>query len=73
MSAHQIPATSGFQQIKADLHKKILDRLDLEKLGKGSSDAMRGEVLTIIRNEIAAEAVPLSFTEIERASCRERV
>ena len=68
MSAHQIPATSGFQQIKADLHKKILDRLDLEKLGKGSTDAMRGEVLTIIRNEIAAEAVPLSFTERERMS-----
>ena len=68
MSAHQTPAASGFQQIKADLHKKILDRLDLEKLGKGSTDAMRGEVLTIIRNEIAAEAVPLSFTERERMS-----
>src|SRR5215467_9366698 len=68
MSAHQTPAASGFQQIKADLHKKILDRLDLEKLGKGSTDAMRAEVLTIIRNEIAAEAVPLSFTERERMS-----
>jgi pilus assembly protein CpaF len=68
MSAHQTPAASGFQQIKADLHKKILDRLDLEKLGKGSTDAMRGEVLTVIRNEIAAEAVPLSFTERERMS-----
>ncbi|HET6934009.1 MAG TPA: CpaF family protein [Candidatus Angelobacter sp.] len=57
-----------FQQIKADLHKKILDRLDLEKLGRGAGDAVRGEVLAIIRNAIASEAVPLSFTERERLS-----
>jgi pilus assembly protein CpaF len=61
-------AKNGLQQVKADLHKKILDRLDLEKLGRGATEAVRGEVLAIIRNEIAAEAVPLSFTERERLS-----
>jgi pilus assembly protein CpaF len=60
--------TTEFQQVKADLHKKILDRLDLEKLGRGASDTVRGEVLAIIRNAISAEAVPLSFTERERLS-----
>ena len=25
---------ADYQQVKADLHRKILDRLDLEKLGK---------------------------------------
>ncbi|MFI5103714.1 MAG: CpaF family protein [Terriglobales bacterium] len=59
---------SEFQQVKADLHKRILDRLDLEKLGRGSNDGVRGEVLAIIRNTIAAESVPLSFTERERLS-----
>jgi pilus assembly protein CpaF len=59
---------TDFQQVKADLHKKILDRLDLEKLGKGSGDAIRSEVLALIRNSIAAESVPLSFTERERLS-----
>ena len=59
---------ANFQQVKSDLHKKILDRLDLEKLGKGAGDAVRGEVLAIIRNSIAAESVPLSFTERERLS-----
>src|SRR5215471_5695582 len=59
---------NGLMQVKADLHKKILDRLDLEKLGRGATEAVRGEVLSIIRNEIAAEAVPLSFTERERLS-----
>ena len=57
-----------FQQIKADLHRKILDRLDLEKLGKTSGDSARDEVLVIIRNAVNSEAVPLSFAERERLS-----
>ena len=59
---------ANFQQVKSDLHKKILDRLDLEKLGRGAGEAVRSEVLAIIRNSIAAESVPLSFTERERLS-----
>jgi pilus assembly protein CpaF len=59
---------SEYQQVKSDLHRKILDRLDLEKLGKTSGDLAREEVLTIIRNSVNSEAVPLSFAERERLS-----
>src|SRR5580700_1409529 len=52
-----------YQQVKADLHRKILDRLDLEKLGKTSGDSARNEVLVVIRNAIKNEAIPLSFDE----------
>ncbi len=55
-----------YQQVKADLHRKILDRLDLEKLGRTPSDAARDEVLVLIRNTVNSEAVPLSFAERER-------
>ncbi len=55
-----------YQQVKADLHRKILDRLDLEKLGRTPNDAARDEVLLLIRNTINSEAVPLSFAERER-------
>ncbi len=55
-----------YQQIKADLHRKILDRLDLEKLGRTPGDAAREEVLLLIRNTVNSEAVPLSFAERER-------
>ena len=55
-----------YQQVKADLHRKILDRLDLEKLGRTPSDAAREEVLLLIRNAVNSEAVPLSFAERER-------
>jgi pilus assembly protein CpaF len=45
---------------------KILDRLDLEKLGRTPSAAAREEVLLLIRNTVNSEAVPLSFAERER-------
>src|SRR5438132_13183918 len=57
-----------YQQVKSDLHRKILDRLDLEKLGKTSGDSARDEVLVVIRNAVNSEVVPLSFAERERLS-----
>jgi pilus assembly protein CpaF len=59
---------ADYQQVKADLHRKILDRLDLEKLGKTSGDSARDEVLVVIRNAVNGEPVPLSFAERERLS-----
>src|SRR5450631_299299 len=59
---------TDYQQVKADLHRKILDRLDLEKLGKTSGDSARDEVLVVIRNAVNGEVVPLSFAERERLS-----
>jgi pilus assembly protein CpaF len=57
---------SEYQQVKSNLHRKILDRLDLEKLGRTANDAARDEVLVLIRSVVNSEAVPLSFAERER-------
>ena len=59
---------TDYQQVKSDLHRKILDRLDLEKLGRTSNDSARDEVLVLIRSAVNAEVVPLSFAERERLS-----
>jgi pilus assembly protein CpaF len=59
---------SEYQQVKADLHRKILDRLDLEKLGRSTGDSAREEVLVLIRNSVNSEIIPLSFAERERLS-----
>jgi pilus assembly protein CpaF len=59
---------SEYQQVKSDLHRKILDRLDLEKLGRNTGDTAREEVLVLIRNSVNSEVVPLSFAERERLS-----
>lgn len=58
--------TSDYQQVKADLHRKILDRLNLEKLGRTAGDSAREEVLQVVRSSITNEGVPLSFSERER-------
>ena len=57
---------SEYQQVKSDLHRKILDRLNLEKLGRTPSETACEEVLILIRNSVNSEAVPLSFAERER-------
>src|SRR5881394_358517 len=57
---------TDYQQVKSDLHRKILDRLDLEKLGRTTNDSARDEVLVLIRSAVNAEVVPLSFAERER-------
>jgi pilus assembly protein CpaF len=59
---------SEYQQVKADLHRKILDRLDLEKLGRSNGDVAREEVLALIRSSVNSEVIPLSFAERERLS-----
>src|ERR1700693_802736 len=59
---------SEYQQVKSDLHRKILDRLDLEKLGRSNGDSAREEVLVLIRSAVNSEVVPLSFAERERLS-----
>jgi len=59
---------TDYQQVKADLHRKILDRLDLEKLGRSTGDSAREEVLVLIRNSVNSEVIPLSFAERERLS-----
>src|SRR5579871_923972 len=55
-------------KVKAELHRKVLDRLDLEKLGKTSGDSARDEVLVVVRTVVNAEVVPLSFAEREQMS-----
>ena len=68
MANLQVFERGDYQQVKADLHRKILDRLDLEKLGRSTGDSAREEVLVLIRSSVNSEAVPLSFAEREQLS-----
>jgi pilus assembly protein CpaF len=67
MATHVIEPGS-YQQVKADLHRKILDRLDLEKLALLNEAAGRDEVLGIIKQSVTADSIPLSFAEREKLS-----
>jgi pilus assembly protein CpaF len=57
---------NGYQQLKSDLHRKILDKLNLEKLGRTPSDTAKDEVLGVVREAISTENLPLTFAERER-------
>jgi len=55
-----------YQQIKASLHRKVLDKLDLEKLTRIAGETAREEVLGLVRASILSEGAPLTFAERER-------
>ena len=59
---------SQYEQVKADLHRKILDGLNLERLFRIPSRMAREEVLSSIRSTISTHGVPLSSAERERLS-----
>jgi pilus assembly protein CpaF len=59
---------SQYQQIKADLHRHILDRLNLERLDRIPGRMAREEVLGLIRSSISTHGVPLSSADRERLS-----
>ncbi len=65
MGSHAAGAPD-YQQIKAALHRKVLDRLDLKKLDRVAGDTAREEVLSLVRSAIISENAPLSSAERER-------
>jgi pilus assembly protein CpaF len=55
-----------FKLLKQRLHRKVLDRLDLAKLGQTRNAAAQEQVLNFIRNLISDEVTPLSTPERDR-------
>lgn len=58
----------SFQNLKSELHRKILDRLNLEQLHKTSPEVARNEVLAVLKSAMSVDAMPLSYPERERLS-----
>ena len=51
---------------KAEVHKTLISKLDLEKLSRVNSNQARQAVLGIVKEIIADQRVPLSYDEQER-------
>ena len=51
---------------KADIHRILISRLDLEKLSRVNSNQARQAVAGLINDIIAEQKVPLSFEEQEQ-------
>jgi pilus assembly protein CpaF len=63
------PATRpGFGAVKAAIHRKLLQKLNLDRLTQLGRDAVRVEVGQIVESLAAAENTPMTLQERERLS-----
>src|SRR5918998_6161224 len=56
----------SFQEMKSRLHRAIINRMDLTKLGQLEPEQLHAEVARIAEDLLIAETVPISATERER-------
>jgi pilus assembly protein CpaF len=56
----------NLENYKAEIHRTLISRLDLEKLARVDSSQARQAVVSIVREIIAEQRVPLNFEEQER-------
>jgi len=55
-----------FQEMKSRLHRALINRMDLTKLGELAPEQVNAEVSRLAEGLLAAEATPLSTAERER-------
>ncbi|HET6973714.1 MAG TPA: hypothetical protein VFH96_06785 [Pyrinomonadaceae bacterium] len=56
----------GFQDMKARLHRMLINRMDLTKLGQLEPEQLHEEVARLASSLLAQEDTPLSTVERER-------
>src|SRR5436305_15166780 len=57
---------SQYQELKFAIHRKLLDRINLEALGARSGDQARREIRPFVSRLIGEEKTPLSSAEKEQ-------
>jgi len=58
--------TINLEKYKADIHRTLISKLDLEKLSRVNSSQARAAVSGIVKEIISDQRVPLNFEEQER-------
>ena len=59
------PARPGYLELKAGVHKKLLNRLNLEALASSDRARAESEIRTLLGELLAEEGTPLSLGERE--------
>ena len=58
---------TDLEQLKTELHRTLISKLDLEKLSRVNSSQARQAVKSMIKEIVVSQRVPLSFDQIGRA------
>src|SRR5438132_3718515 len=59
-------STPEYQELKFTLHRKLLDKINLEALSSMAGDRVRAEVRTAVARLIEEQKTPLSLVEKDR-------
>ena len=60
----------SFQEMKSRLHRTLINRMDLTKLGALSTEQAHAEVSRLAETVLAQEGLPLSAADRERSQPR---
>jgi len=58
--------TVNFQQLKVDVHRTLLGKMDLEKLAAAQNGKARQTITAVIQNILTEQEIPLSASEKEQ-------
>jgi pilus assembly protein CpaF len=61
----QAPPRQQYLDLKANVHRKLLDRLNLEALAQADRTRVEGEIRTLINDLLNEEGIPISLSERE--------
>jgi pilus assembly protein CpaF len=61
----QAPPRQQYLELKANVHRKLLDRLNLEALAQADRTRVEGEIRTLINDLLNEEGIPISLSERE--------
>ncbi|HXH86960.1 MAG TPA: CpaF family protein, partial [Nitrospira sp.] len=62
------PARSDFDTLKTAIHRKLIQKVNLERLTQSDRDVVRGELAQILDSLILAEATPVTLQEKDQIS-----
>jgi len=57
---------TGFRELKADIHRKLIQKLNLDRLIQMDREAVRRDVAQIIETLVVGELTPMTLSERER-------
>src|SRR5678815_4995212 len=57
------PRSSQYVELKANIHRKLLNRLNLEALANADRSRAESEIRTLVGELLAEEATPVSLSE----------
>ena len=63
-----LASPSDFGLLKAAIHRKLIQKLDMDRLKHADRDAVRSELAQIIETLVGAESTPMTYQERERLS-----